>query len=74
MTTPRVQHDQKLLFTFESAARALGIRSALLRRAADRGQVRTVEVGRRRLIPKPELARLSAGAISEGKDNAERRE
>lgn len=44
--------------TMEAAAERLSVSVRTLRRLADRGEVRTVELGRRRLVPLSELARL----------------
>jgi hypothetical protein len=65
MKNPRIDPNKKLLFTFQSAGLLLGVHPSLLKRAADRGQVRVIEIGRRKLIPKPEITRLSGGAIGE---------
>jgi hypothetical protein len=66
MKSPKIKSDKKpLLNTFEAAGRELGVHPSLLKRAADIGQLAVVELGRRRLIPRAELVRISGGAISE---------
>jgi excisionase family DNA binding protein len=59
----KIDHDQKALLTFVDVARTLGVTTETLKRAAARGQIRTVELNRRVLIPRAEVARLSGGAL-----------
>jgi hypothetical protein len=59
------KNEPLALNTFERAGRLLDLHPQLLKRMADKEQLLVVECGRRRLIPRRELVRLSAGAISE---------
>ncbi len=56
MTTSH-QHDRVTL-TVEEAARALGIGRGLAYEAVRRGEIPTVRIGRRLLVPRPALDRL----------------
>lgn len=47
------------LLSIESAATSLGISSKHLRNLAERGEVRFVRLGRRVLVPREELVRIS---------------
>jgi hypothetical protein len=46
----------------QAAALALGLSPRSIDRAIKRGQVRTILIGRRRLVPRTELARLAVSA------------
>lgn len=55
--------DSKLLYSFDAAARELNVRPARLKKAARMGQLLTVKLVNRQLIPRSELVRLSGGTI-----------
>jgi hypothetical protein len=61
----RIDPNAKLLFTFQAAGRELGVHPSLLKKGADCGQVQVVKLGRRRLIPKSEIARLAGRAMAD---------
>jgi hypothetical protein len=59
--------DGRLFFNFEHAGRLLRLNPEVLKLAALKGQINVVELGRRRLIPRAEIVRLSGGAIGDAK-------
>jgi len=63
------------LIGLAEASRILGVSVFTLRRLADAGAIKTVNVGARRLVPASELERVSqhgAGAPRTRKDSKER--
>ena len=55
-------HTERLTYTVEEAARRLGIGRGLAYEAVRRGEIPTVRIGRRRLVPCAALDRLLVGA------------
>ena len=51
----------KMLLTMTEAAKLLGVGSQAVREAVDAGQIRTVTLARRRLIPRAALEELVKG-------------
>jgi len=58
------EKDQEVLLPVEEAARRLGISPRTLWRKIRKGEIRSVKVGRRRLIPHEEVKRLGGEAVS----------
>ncbi len=57
----KVPPEERLVFTVEEAAALLGISRSFAYEAAARGDISTIHVGRRILVPKAALERLLAG-------------
>lgn len=55
-----MRDDERVTLTIREAARRLGVSEGTLYRAARRGEVPTVRVGGRRLVPRAALERLLA--------------
>jgi excisionase family DNA binding protein len=62
--------EQRLVFTVEEAAQLLGIRRSFAYEAVRRGDVPSMRIGRRILVPKAALLRILDGALEGG--NGER--
>jgi excisionase family DNA binding protein len=62
--------DQRLTITIEEAGRLLGIGRNLAYAAAASGELPTVRLGRRLLVPREALNRLLAGAAPVGGGHA----
>jgi excisionase family DNA binding protein len=50
---------QRLAFSFGEASALLGVSSDTLRRCAARGDLRTIRIARRVMVPQPELERIA---------------
>ena len=62
-------HNERLTMSVEEAARVLGIGRSSCYEAVARGEIRSVRVGRRRLIPRwviDEMLRATSGPESNG--------
>jgi excisionase family DNA binding protein len=60
-TAPHPDEPAKVLLSVEAAARSMSVTSRHVWNLVARGEIRTVSLGRRRLIPVSELARIAAG-------------
>jgi excisionase family DNA binding protein len=59
--------NKKSLVALVEAARTLGVSVFTVRRLADRGELKTVNVGARRLVPVSELARVVASGVGKAR-------
>ena len=50
--------ETPLLLSFEQAANALSVSTLFLRRLSYKGEIKSIKLGRRRLIPAQELNKL----------------
>jgi excisionase family DNA binding protein len=60
MAAQRITFDDETI-SVEEAGRALGISRGLAYRAVHRGEIPTIRIGRRLLVPRIALARLLGG-------------
>ena len=65
MDTSEHRHDERLAYGIAEAARAVGVSRAHLYELIARGEVRSVKLGERRLIPTEELRRVLSTATEE---------
>ena len=62
LAEPAEDDGMERLLDVKTTARLMSIGRSALYEAMARGQVRSVKVGKRRLVPSGEIARLAAGA------------
>lgn len=62
-----MQEHDRVTLTVEEAAKALGIGRGLAYEAVGRGEIPTVRIGRRLLVPRAALQRLLAGEDGSGR-------
>jgi excisionase family DNA binding protein len=62
--TRRDTPDERLILTIDEAARALGIGRNSAFAAAHRGEIPTIRIGRRLLVPKVAFEKMLANCIS----------
>ena len=64
VASPTISPGEKLAYSVEEAAELLGISKTSAYQAAQRGELPSVIIGRRRLVPRAALDRLLAGDVS----------
>lgn len=65
MDASKQTHEQRLAYGIEEAARAIGVSRGHLYELIARGEVRSVKLGDRRLIPTDELRRVLSTSTTE---------